>query len=122
MGEVHVRITIVNPRSGARSDDIAVLADTGATLTIIPAPLLEAVGIEKTLSVTLIYADGRRVRRDAGDAVILVNGESTPCRIVFGEASDVALLGLTVLETLGLAVDPVQRRLVPTDFLAMMGS
>jgi hypothetical protein len=27
------------------------------------------------------------------------------------------LLGLTVLEQLGLAVDPVQRRLVPTDFL-----
>jgi len=30
---------------------------------------------------------------------------------------DAALLGLTVLEQLGLAVDPVQRRLVPTDFL-----
>ena len=27
------------------------------------------------------------------------------------------LLGLTALEQLGLAVDPVQRRLVPTDFL-----
>jgi hypothetical protein len=37
--------------------------------------------------------------------------------VIFGEADDGVLLGLTVLEQLGLAADPVQRRLVPTDFL-----
>jgi hypothetical protein len=40
-----------------------------------------------------------------------------PCRVVFGESGDAVLLGLTALEQLGLAVDPVQRRLVPADFL-----
>jgi hypothetical protein len=30
---------------------------------------------------------------------------------------DATLLGLTVPERLGLAVDPVRRRLVPADFL-----
>jgi len=46
-----------------------------------------------------------------------VNGEAVPCRVVFEESGDAILLGLTVLEQLGMAVDPVQRRLVPTDFL-----
>ena len=40
-----------------------------------------------------------------------------PCRVVFGDPDDSSLVGLTVLEQLGLAVDPVGRRLVPADFL-----
>ena len=117
MGEVHVQIAIINPRTGARSEEIAALADTGATLSVIPAALLESVGIDKVRSVMFVLADGRRAARQVGDAVVTVNEDSTPCRVVFGESGDAALLGLTVLEQLGLAVDPVQRRLVSTDFL-----
>lgn len=117
MGEVHVQIAITNPRTGARSEEFTALADTGATLSVIPASLLESLGIAKVLAVTLVLADGRRAQRDVGEAVVTVNDDSTPCRVVFGRSGDAALLGLTVLEQLGLAVDPVQRRLVPTDFL-----
>jgi hypothetical protein len=46
-----------------------------------------------------------------------VSEDAAPCRVVFGEPEDAVLLGLTVLEQLGLAVDPVERRLVPADFL-----
>jgi clan AA aspartic protease len=119
MGDVHVGITIVNPRTGARSGEITVLVDTGATLTMVPGAFLEALGIEKLHSVGLVYADGRRGRRDVGDAVVALDGYSTACRVVFGEPGDGALLGVTALEQLGLVVDPVQRRLTPTDFLAM---
>ena len=66
--------------------------------------------------ISLLLADGRRAERGVGDAEVAVNGESVPGRVVFGESGDAVLLGLTVLE-LGLAVDRVQRRLVPTDFL-----
>ena len=93
------------------------LADTGATLSVIPAWLLESLGIEKVRRVMFVLADGRRAARDVGDAVIGVNDDATPCRVVFGQSGDAALLGVTVLEQLGLAVDPVQRRLVPTDLL-----
>ena len=117
MGDVRIPIAIVNPRTGARSEEITALADTGATLTMIPGVLLESLGIDKVRSVTLVMADGRRASRDVGDAVVTVNGDATPCRVVFGQADDEALLGLTVLEQLGLAVDPVQRRLIPADFL-----
>jgi len=117
MGEVHVEIVVVNPRTGARSGEITALADTGATLAVIPGELLRRLGVQKVRTISLVLADGRRAERDVGDAAVAVNGESVPCRVVFGESADAVLLGLTVLEQAGLAVDPVQRRLVPTDFL-----
>jgi clan AA aspartic protease len=117
MGEVRVEIAVINPRTGARSEDIRALADTGATLTVIPGALLGSLGVQRIRSVSLVLADGRRAQRDVGDAVVEVDGDAAPCRVVFGEPDDAALLGLTVLEQLGLAVDPVQRRLMPADFL-----
>ena len=117
MGEVRVTIVVDNPRRGARSEELTALADTGATLTVVPATALRQVGVDPVGTVTVILADGRRVSRRVGNAVIAIDGESAPCRVLFGEADDAVLLGLTVQEQLGFAVDPVQRRLVPTDFL-----
>src|SRR5262245_26871321 len=117
MGEVRVEVTVVNPRTGARSEPLVVLADTGATLTVIPAPVLNQLGVRRLRSVSLVLADGRRAQRDVGEAAVAIDDDSTPCRVLFGEPEDAALLGLTVLEQLGLAVDPVQRRLIPADFL-----
>jgi clan AA aspartic protease len=117
MGEVRVEIAVINPRTGARSEEIVALADTGATLTVVPGPLLARLGIEKIRTISLVLADGRRALRDVGDAAVAVDGDAAPCRVVFGHPDDATLLGLTVLEQLGLAVDPVQRRLVSTDFL-----
>ncbi len=117
MGEVRVPIAVENPHTGARSEELVALADTGATLSLVPALVLRHLGIEPIGSVAVVLADGRRVSRAIGNAVIAIDGESVPCRVLFGEADDAVLLGLTVLEQVGLAVDPVQRRLVPADFL-----
>jgi clan AA aspartic protease len=117
MGEVRVEIVVINPRTGARSEPMVALADTGATLTVIPGALLEGLGVQRLRGVPLVLADGRRIQRDVGEASVAVDGDSTPCRVLFGEPGDPILLGLTVLEQLGLAVDPVQRRLIPAEFL-----
>ncbi|MBI5379350.1 MAG: Retroviral aspartyl protease [Nitrospirae bacterium] len=117
MGEVHVQILVINPKTGARSEPLAALADPGATLTVVPKPLLQSLGIQPLRAVSLLLADDRHVQRDIGEGAVQINGESTPCRVVFGETEDAPLLGLTVLEQLCLAVDPVQRRLIPSEFL-----
>jgi aspartyl protease family protein len=117
MGDVRVAITIENTHTGARSDELIGLADTGATLTVVPADVLDAIGVRRLRRGSFVLADGRRVERDVGDAAVTTNGEAVPCRVVFGHASDATVLGVTALEQLGLAVDPVQRRLVPSDFL-----
>lgn len=110
MGQVNVLISVINP------EEFSALADTGATLSVIPAEILESIGIERRQSVGLVYADGRRARRDIGEVAISVNDEVTTGRVVFGEPGDASLLGVTTLEQLGLVVDPVQRRLIPTDY------
>ena len=110
-------IIVENPRTGAQSEDLIALADTGATLSVIPATTLLELGIDAVGRVSVVLADGRRVVRTIGNAAVTIDGESTPCRVLFGEPDDAVLLGLTVLEQLGLGVDPVQRRLVPADFL-----
>ena len=117
MGEVRVEIVVVNPRTGAQAEPIVALADTGATLSVVPGALLEELGVQRLRRVSLVLADGRRAERDVGEATVAIDGDSTPCRVLFGEPGDANLLGLTVLEQLGLAVDPVQRRLIPADFL-----
>ena len=117
MGEVYVPITVINPRTGAESEALTALVDTGATLAALPGTLLASVGIQKAGVVTLALADGRRVRRAVGGAEIRLAGDTTPCRVIFGEIGDPVLLGVTVLEQLGLVVDPIDCRLVPRDYL-----
>jgi len=117
LGEFRVQVVVVNPRTGARSEEITALVDTAATLTVVPRDVLQQLGIQTIRRVSLLLADGRRIEREVGEALVQVNGDAVPSRIVFGESGDPVLLGLTILEQLGLAVDPVQRRLVPTDFL-----
>ena len=113
MGEVLVEITVANPVSRARSARVRALADTGATLSVIPGPVLESLGIEREDSAIGILADGREVTRDVGHAVVTVNSRSASSLVIFGEPEDLAILGLTVLEQLGLAVEPERGRLVP---------
>jgi len=115
MGEVRVSLFVTNLRTGARSEEIPALADTGATLCVIPRAVLEELGIRPIRRVPFVLADGRRVSRDAGDAGVGVNGESVACHVLFGDPGDATLLGLTALEQLGLGVDPVHRRLIPAD-------
>lgn len=68
MGEVRVHIVVVNPRSGARSEEVTALADTGATLTVVPGEILRHLGIVPVRRVSLVLADGRRAQRDVGEA------------------------------------------------------
>jgi clan AA aspartic protease len=117
MGEVRVEIVVANPRTGVRSDAMVALADTGATLTVMPGEVLESLAIPRLRRAPFVLAAGRRAQRDVGEAAVSIDGDSVPCRVVFGEQGDAILLGLTVLEQLGLAVDPVQRRLIPADYL-----
>ena len=41
MGEVRVEIVAVNPQTGVRSEPIVALADTGATLAVLPGDILD---------------------------------------------------------------------------------
>ena len=98
---------------GGRSLDLDALVDTGAFHTMVPARLLEELGVARTGSIELQFADGRTERHGAGHAWATVDGRREPTRVVFGGDDSLVLLGAYTLEGLNLAVDPVNQRLLP---------
>ena len=57
-------------------------------------------------------ADGRRIDRDIGYALVKAGGSEAPDLVVFAEAGDLCLLGAHSLEGLNLKIDPVRKQLV----------
>ena len=102
---------------GLRTRDLEALVDTGATYTMAPARLLRELGIAPMGSRRLLLADGRRAEMEIGEARATIDGDSVTTLVVFGPDDSPALLGGYTLEGLGLAVDPVEQRLVSTHLI-----
>jgi clan AA aspartic protease len=88
------------------------LVDTGSELTWIPREVLQSIGINVERRRSFIVADGRRVERDIGYAVVHAGESATVDEVVFAEESDFALLGVRSLEGLNLRIDVVRKKLV----------
>ena len=90
-----------------------VMVDTGNEYNWAPAELLAQIGITPVRVDRFETADGRVVERDIGFAMLYAGGRSSPSIVVFGEPSDLTLLGAFGLEGLNLRVDLGRRELVP---------
>jgi len=113
MGETKVVVRVHGPRGHA---DVEMVADSGATLTTIPETVAEEVGLVKSGRALVRLADGSRRTVEMADAEVEIRGDRAPVRVLIGPPGQVSLLGLTTLETLGLKVNPVERRLEPSEF------
>jgi len=90
------------------------MVDTGSTYLWLPQDLLEKLGIQPTRTRQLKLATGQVIERPAAEAMVTLNGETLWQICVFGEPGSDPLLGSLALEAFSLAVDPVNKRLVPT--------
>jgi predicted aspartyl protease len=112
MGTFRVDIEIENPaRPGERRVVRSVLVDTGAELSWVPAPVLESLGIARSKSARFRQATGSIVERYIGVALVHVAGQWTADDVVFGEPTDLVIMGSRTLEV-ELRIDPVTRQLV----------
>ena len=113
MGTFRIDIEIENPRyPGARQTIHAVLVDTGAELSWIPADILESLRIERRNQWRFRQADGTVLERWTGPAFVYAAGRTTTDEVVFGEPGDLVLLGARSLEGLNLRVDPHSKQLI----------
>ncbi len=90
-----------------------VLVDTGSEYTWVTRDVLQALGIRAQRTQAFEVADGRRIERDVGYALVRAAGREAPDLVVFAEPSDMTLLGAHSLEGLNLKIDPVRKQLVP---------
>ena len=93
------------------------LVDTGSTYTSIPENTLAQLGIEIREYRDFELADDRVVEYPVGYATIRLGEREIIALVVFAPRGTAPLLGATTLETAGLAVDPIHRRVVPVPAL-----
>ena len=110
MGLFNVPIGVGDPQ-GERFQIVEALVDTGATFTIMPAPILEDLGIEPQRSGPFELADGSFRDYRMGETILRVEGEEVHSVVVFGDDDMDPILGAYTLERIGLAVDPARQRL-----------
>lgn len=113
MGSFRVDIEIENPsRPGDKREVGSVLVDTGAELSWVPSAVLESLGIARYRKGRFRQATGTIVERSIGAAFVHVAGSSTVDDVVFGEDTDLVILGSRTLEGLNFQIDPVSKRLI----------
>ena len=89
------------------------LVDTSSEYTWVPAQTLEKIGVNREKKdLEFIMANGQRITRSVGFAIIKLDKYFTVDEVVFAEKGDLLLLGARTLEGLSLSVDPRQKKLV----------
>ncbi len=111
MGITYVEGLVTSPSGTQATLDF--LVDSGATYSLLPHALWQALGLNPKRSMVFTLADGTRVERQVSECHIrLPQGEGhTP--VILGEPGDEALLGVVTLEILGLVLNPFTRTLQP---------
>jgi predicted aspartyl protease len=113
MGLFRVQIAVAPMEGGVSVSIPDALVDTGSEYTWVPRAALTAAGILPRRTQSFIVADGRRLEREIGYALVRAAGAEAPDLVVFAEPGDLVLLGVHSLEGLNLKVDPVRKELIP---------
>ena len=116
MGTFTVEIE-VGDSLGSQFETVEALVDTGATYTMIPASVLNRLGVVPVAQMNFILADGQRIERDVGEASLRILGSSFHSPIVFANEDSNVLLGAVTLQIFGLGVDSLNERLIRVDGL-----
>ena len=114
VGTFYVDFVIWN-QDKSRSRTLNGLVDTGASYTLVPASILEELGIERVESRLFSLADGSKQELSIGWAEMELDGQSSPVSVVFSLDSRKILLGAMALESFALAADAKNRRLIPAE-------
>lgn len=115
MGHVEVKVELSNPEKSTRTDEQG-LVDTGATLSVLPRKLAEALQLSVKSQSKAMTAGGP-VSVDLSDVSVEIAGKTATVRVAISDVIDRLLIGLTTLETLGLTVDPLAGQLRESYYL-----
>ena len=99
---------------GSRSVTVDALVDTGATYTGLPGAVLRELGLAPERKIQARLPEGGGVEEEIGEVRVRLQGIELTTIVVFAAAATPARLGTYTLTGALLAVDPVERRLIPT--------
>jgi len=119
MGHIRVNIKLSN-LDKTKNKEVSALADTGATLTVIPRRIAEELGLEEVATTRVVTGAGEMELKRAV-ARIEIDGRETVQDVLISEIIDRVLLGVVTLEALALALDPVTGKLKEERLLLYYG-
>ena len=121
---MRVNAIVRNPADPSRAWEGTFLVDTGAIDCVVPRTHLEGIGLEPIDSRVYGLADGSEIQLDVTMARIEFMGGITGKDVIMAEdESAEPLLGVTVLESLGIEIDARNEQLTKLPFtrLRMIG-
>jgi clan AA aspartic protease len=113
MGLTNLKVAVGNPANPEVTEELEFLVDSGAIYSVIPKSVLRKLGIKPLTEEEFRLADGSLIKRQKGVAFFRYKDKIGGADVIFGEKGDATLLGAFTLEALGLALDPLRRRLIP---------
>lgn len=117
MGFTYASLEVVSPAQRERSVRLRLLVDSGAFYSVIPKTVLLKLGIEPEKKERFKLVNGKMIYRRVGNVLFRLGNRLRAAPVIFGEKGDRRLLGVVALEALGMQLDPVHKRLRPTEML-----
>jgi len=121
MGLFQTKLAVWNPAAPARAEEFDLWVDTGAAYSWLSRKKLEAMGIVVSDRMEFRTIEGKVIERDVVPVFLRHNGRTGGDTVVLAEEGDLEVMGAHTLESLGLAADPVQKKLVRTVGMALAG-
>ncbi|MDE0120511.1 MAG: clan AA aspartic protease [bacterium] len=111
MGAIHASVIVRNPTEPDKAWEGKFLVDTGAMDSLVPRSTLVALGLKPRGRRIYEMADGTEVTMDVTTAEVEIMGQIAGATILFGEDDTEPLLGVTVLQSARIAIDPASESL-----------
>jgi predicted aspartyl protease len=113
MSTFTVKLKVWNPAEPDRFAELEAWADTGAAYSWIKRTRLDPLGVQKVRRLQFRTIEGHTIERDLAAVFLSADGYTGGDNVVIAESGDLEVLGAQSLESLGLAVDPVHKKLIP---------
>src|SRR5438132_3686775 len=110
---IHTEITVRPLAGSTKCWKGPALVEAGTTDTFLPASVLRKLGIRPSAQRSYELTDGTEQDLPIGFGVVEVLGRAAGSTLVFAGENEEPLLGVTVLESIGLWLDPQHERLIP---------
>ncbi len=114
MGMFQVQIEVL-PANGGTPQAMSVLVDTGASYLALPRSFLTSLGYQPVDSQKVVFATGETSVWEVTEVRIRLQGRERTVLAFLASEESPKLLGAQTLETFGLGVDPLGKRLIPVD-------
>ena len=119
MGTFKAKLRVWNPAQPGKVYEPEVWVDTGAAFSWISRAQLESMGVTPLRRMPFRTIEGHVLQRDIAAVFIGTEEYTGADMVVMAEPGEMEVMGAHSIEGLGLAADPVQKKLVPTVLLAL---